>query len=249
MSNAAISVQLYSIRDAIAADLGGALDRIAEIGFTHVEPYGVVDLADRYAVELPARGLSAPSAHASFLENGSVGAALEAAAKVGVTTLIDPFIAPTSWTSAADVERIAGLLNSAAAEAEGSGIAVGYHNHSWELSTRIEGTTALEHLVTLLDPAVVLEVDTYWAEVGGVSAVELLGRLGDRVKYIHVKDGSRDGEVIGQLPAGTGQIPVAEILASAPAPVRVIEFDDYAGDVFDGLAQALAFVTEQESGR
>ncbi|MET0590238.1 MAG: sugar phosphate isomerase/epimerase [Naasia sp.] len=249
MSNAAISVQLYSIRDAIAADLGGALDRVAEIGFTNVEPYGVVDLADRYAVELPARGLSAPSAHASFLENGSVETALEAAAKVGVTTLIDPFIAPENWSTAADVERIAGLLNSAAAKADGSGIAVGYHNHNWELSTRIGDTTALEHLVTLLDPAVVLEVDTYWVEVGGESAVELLGRLGDRVKFIHVKDGSRDGEVTGQLPAGSGQIPVAEILAAAPAPVRVIEFDDYAGDVFDGLAQAFAFVTEQEAGR
>ena len=44
-------------------------------------------------------------------------------------------------------------------------------------------------LADQLDDAVLLEVDTYWAAVGGQDVPALLGRLGDRVRYLHVKDG------------------------------------------------------------
>ena len=40
------SVQLYSVRDQFAADPKATLDRLAGIGFTQVEPYGLV--ADSY---------------------------------------------------------------------------------------------------------------------------------------------------------------------------------------------------------
>ena len=43
---AALSVQLYSIRDAVAADLPGALARLAALGVTHVEPFDVVSDPD-----------------------------------------------------------------------------------------------------------------------------------------------------------------------------------------------------------
>ena len=90
----------------------------------------------------------------------------------------------------------------------------------------------------------VLEVDTYWVEVGGVPVVDLLRRLGDQVRYLHVKDGPVNRDVKAQLPAGEGSMDVPAVLAAAPDAVRVIEFDDYTGDVFDGLAASLAYVTD-----
>ncbi|MFD1715742.1 sugar phosphate isomerase/epimerase family protein [Amnibacterium flavum] len=242
MSDAPVSVQLYSVRDAIASDLGGALDRIASLGFRNVEPYGFVDDAADYADALSSRGLTALSAHAPFLDGGDVARALDAAAQLGVSTLIDPFIPSDKWRTADDVARIADLINAASAQAAPYGFAIGYHNHQWELATVIDGVPALELFAAKLDPAVVLEVDTYWAEVGGVSAPDLLNRLGSRVALIHVKDGYRDGDTSRQQPAGSGEIPVPAILAAAPSAVRVIEFDDYSGDVFDGLAASLDYV-------
>ena len=44
---------------------------------------------------------------------------------------------------------------------------LGYHNHDFELSSLIGGRPALEVLADELDPGVLLEVDTYWAAVGG----------------------------------------------------------------------------------
>jgi hypothetical protein len=35
------SVQLYSVRDALAADLPGTLSRLRSIGFELVEPFGI----------------------------------------------------------------------------------------------------------------------------------------------------------------------------------------------------------------
>ena len=105
----------------------------------------------------------------------------------------------------------------------------------------------VEGLAARLDPSAVLEVDTYWVEVGGVSAPDLLGRLGDRVQLIHVKDGPKTRDTSAQLPAGEGVIDIPAVLAAASQATRVLEFDDYDGDLFDGLAASLAYVTAQDA--
>jgi sugar phosphate isomerase/epimerase len=129
------------------------------------------------------------------------------------------------------------------------GVTVGYHNHFWELESRIGDRTAFEVLAGQLDPAVVLEVDTYWATAGGAEAPALLRRLGDRVRAIHVKDGGLATDGSGQVPAGQGQVPVTEILAAAPQALRVVEFDHYDGDIFAALSASLAFLRDTEQPR
>jgi sugar phosphate isomerase/epimerase len=242
---AALSVQLYSVRDALAADLPGTLDRLAGLGFANVELCDFVDRVDEYRVALANSGLTALSGHALIAE-GDAERAVEAAAALGMRTLIEPMIRH-GWETADGVSAIADRLGQIAAQAQPLGIEVGYHNHTWEFESEIDGRSAFDVFAERLDPAVVLEIDTYWAEVGGQSAPELLARLGDRVRLLHVKDGPRTTDASAQQPAGAGDMPVKEILAAAPDAVRVIEFDDYAGDIFDGIAQSLRFVSGQES--
>jgi sugar phosphate isomerase/epimerase len=239
---APISVQLYSVRNALAEDLPGTLDRISALGFENVELFGFVDKVDEYRKALAASGLTALSAHAQMVETGEVERTLEAAAALGVKTLIDPAI--RDWSTADVVSRAARTLGEIAVSAQAHGLTIGYHNHWWEFETQIDGRPAFDLFTDELPPAVVLEVDTYWAEVGGVSATDLLRRLGDRVQLIHVKDGPGTRDTAAQQPAGSGDMPVREILAAAPDAIRVIEFDDYTGDVFDGIAQSLRFVRE-----
>lgn len=91
---------------------------------------------------------------------------------------------------------------------------------------------------------VVLELDTFWAEVGGASAVELIARLGERVTFIHLKDGPYTMDTAEQQPLGQGAMPVPEILKGAPDAVRVVELDAYAGDVFEAVEQSLRYLRE-----
>lgn len=243
---AELSVQLYSVRDALAADLPGTLDRIAELGFSNVELFGFVDRVDEYRTALANAGLTALSGHAPLVEQGDAERALDAAAALGMRTLVEPMIRH-GWETEHGVSAIAARLGQIAAQAQPLGLEVGYHNHTWEFESDINGRNAFDVFAERLDPAVVLEIDTYWAEVGGQSAPALLARLGGRVRLIHVKDGPRSTDAAAQQPAGAGDMPVKEILAAAPDAVRVIEFDAYAGDIFDGIAQSLRFVSGQAS--
>ena len=251
MPRGPVSVQLYSVRDRLAEDLEGTLQRLADLGFTSVEPYGAFVVgSDAYVAALANTGLSAPSAHAGVLDLSDPSPAFEAARAIGVRTLIDPAHRTDDWESIDGVARIAERINRAAEQAREYGLVFGYHNHWWELEARPNGTPALELLAERLDDSVVLEVDTYWVEVGGVSAPDLLARLGDRVQLMHVKDGDKSRDVKAQLPAGEGAMDIPAVLAAAPQAVRVLEFDDYAGDTVDGLAASLAYVNtdDEEAG-
>ncbi len=240
------SLQLYTLRNAIQEDLPGTIRRVAELGFTKVEPYNFVATATELGAALRENSVTAPSGHAPLLSQDQ-DEIFAAAKELGIATVIEPFIPAERWQSAEDVQATAAKLNEAAKKGAGYGIRVGYHNHQWELESTIEGRTALEYFADLLDPELVLEVDTYWVAVGGQDPVDLLGKLGDRVKFIHIKDGPLTTDTKAQLPAGKGKVAVLDVIAAAKSmEVGVVEFDDYDGDIFDGIAQSLAFV--QESG-
>ena len=236
-----LSVQLYSVRDKFAEDPAAVLKRLAEIGFKHVEPYGVLENVDTLRAGLPANGLTAPTAHARLI-GADQHAVFAAAAELGIDVVIDPFVGTEHWQQADDIGATADALNAAAKLAAEHGVRVGYHNHWWELRSRLDGRSAFEVFADQLDPELVLEVDTYWATAGGEHAPELLRRLGGRVRAIHVKDGGLDTDATGQVPAGQGRVPVAEVLAASPQALRVVEFDAYAGDIYEGIAASRAFV-------
>jgi len=237
------SVQLYTVREALAANMPGALARLARIGFERVEGFDLVGLQDRYADALPESGLAMPSAHVTLL-GADLDLVFAAAHRLGVTTVIDPWVDPGRWGRRGEVEAIAAELSAIAARAEDAGLRIGYHNHWFELENRFDGMTALEVLADALDPRVVLEVDTFWAEVGGEPAPALLRRLGERVQLLHVKDGPRVRDTSTQTAVGSGSLPIADILAAAPQAAQVIELDAYgAGDVFDALADSWRFMS------
>ena len=91
-----------------------------------------------------------------------------------------------------------------------------------------------------------LEVDTYWAAVGGQdpdAVPALLRRLGDRVRYLHVKDGpvTKDDPMTA---VGTGRMPIAEILAAAPAAEwHVVELDRCATDMLTAVRMSVEWLT------
>jgi sugar phosphate isomerase/epimerase len=243
------SIQLYTLRNAIQEDLPGTIAKVAHLGFAQVEPYNFVATAKELGAALEENRLTAPSGHAPLLSQDQ-DEIFAAARALGMETVIEPCITAEKWQSAEDIQDTAAQLNAAARKAAEYGLRVGYHNHAWELESSIEGQTALEYFAGLLDPQVVLEVDTYWVAVGGQDPVELLGRLGDRVRLIHIKDGPLTSDTKAQLPAGQGKVPVLDIVAAAKSlEVGVVEFDDYAGDIFDGVAQSLAYLQQAATGQ
>jgi sugar phosphate isomerase/epimerase len=81
----------------------------------------------------------------------------------------------------ATIERIAGQLRA-------HGMTLGYHSHTWELATKIDGEPALLRLFERLAPEVFAEIDVYWAQVAGVDPAALVAGLGARAQLVHMKD-------------------------------------------------------------
>jgi sugar phosphate isomerase/epimerase len=239
-------VQLYTVREAVAEDLPAALDRLAAIGFTRVEPFALTTHGPALARALPAAGLTAPTAHQSFVGRSFTGSDADAvfatAAELGVATVVDPMVPRERWTTPDGVRSVADDLAAAAERAAAHGVAVGYHNHAQELEIHHGGATALELLAAELDERVVLEVDVYWAAVGGVDPVALLGRLGGRVAALHLKDGPVTADTRDQVAVGRGALPIERIVAAAPDALRVVELDDTRGDRFTAVADSLAWL-------
>ncbi|MFT4050642.1 MAG: sugar phosphate isomerase/epimerase [Microbacterium sp.] len=240
-----LSVQLWTLRELIAEDLVGTLQRLADVGFTKVEPYRIKD-AEGLGTALRDAGLEAPTTHQVFIRDDSIDEVAEAAARFGIGTVIDPVVAPEFWTDASDIQRTAERLNAAASIAAKHGVTVGYHNHAHEIRNKIDGRPALEYFASLLDPSVVLEVDTYWVAVGGEDPAQLLPRLGDRVVAIHVKDGPATAEKKDQVPVGRGSLNIPGIIAAAPNALRVIELDDSRMDRFDAVVESFTYLSELE---
>jgi sugar phosphate isomerase/epimerase len=236
-----LALQLYSVREQLPADRKGVLRRIAAAGYGAVEAVNVLADPAGLRADLDAVGLSVCSVHA--IPTSEQAADIFAAAKtLGTDTIIVPFLPPARFADATAVADVAAELNAAAARATDAGFRLGYHNHDFELATIVDGRPALEVLVEALDDSVLLEVDTYWAAVGGQDVVALLGRLGDRVRYLHVKDGPISKEE-PMTAVGAGRMPVAEILAAAPsAEWHIVELDRCATDMLTAVEESVAWL-------
>ena len=233
MSHDNLSVQLYTLRTALAQDFDGTLEQIAGFGYTQVEPFQFVNFLDGLR-NLSKHGLSAPTTHVGLLA-GDQDEIFSAAQELGIQTVIEPAVRDPHWQSAEAIKATADQLNAAAEKAADHGLRVGYHNHWWELEAKVDGKHGLEVLADHLAPEVVLEVDTYWAYAGGADVPALLRRLGDRVVALHVKDGDGTLDTKKQVPVGAGSLPVWDYLDAAQNALRVIELDDSEGDLVDAV--------------
>ena len=243
MTSNPLALQLYTVRDQLASGRKAVLEAIRGYGYAAVEPYDVLTDPEALRADLEAAGLAVCAVHAKALGEDA-GAFLDGAKTVGADTVIVPSAPPERFADADAIAELARELNEGAARAAGVGLRFGYHNHAFELAM-VGGRTGLEALADALDPAVLLEVDTYWAAVGGQDVPKLLGRLGDRVRYLHVKDGpvTKDDPMTA---VGGGRMPVADILAACPsAEWHVVELDRCATDVLTAVRDSLSWLTSR----
>jgi len=236
----ALSVQTYTVRDDLGPRAGETLARLRALGFANVEPFNIVSDPEGLARDLEAVGLRARTAHANIvmLDREEVVAA---ARRLGVEAVIVPWAEPDRFRSHESIRELAGEINDAARFAAHHGVAVGYHNHEFEFATHVRGTPAWEILVDELDDDVVIELDTYWASVGGADVFELIPRRSTRVRYLHVNDEPpEDGDppTLGEPIAGRMSEVVAVAAPHADLIVVEIVVD---GDVFPRLERNARF--------
>lgn len=221
-----IALQMWSVHDEAGKDLLGVLGRVAEIGFAAVESYDLYGHAPKVVrSRLDDLGLELCSSHAPFPAGPAATTILDRYAELGAGTLVWS-LEPEEFTTLDGIRRGAERINEAVVNAASYGIRIGYHNHFAELRNSFRGQSAYRILLDELDPAVVLELDTYWAQTGGVDPAELAASLGERLEYLHLKDGPAQGMDDQLVPYGEGVVDVAGVVHANPS-VRwnIVEVD------------------------
>lgn len=195
--NVRVGLQLYSVRNALAQDPWGTLERLAEVGFTHLEAAnhnartdpGVGFGVD--AAELRARladlGLSIVGCHINPLDVDILPRALDYQAELGNTQ----FGCDIEFYPYGDrdyVLRRCEVFNQVGELARERGMRFYYHNHFQEFQ-RFGDDYVYDLILDNTDPDLVkLEIDTYWMYRGGQDPIAWMEKCADRVVLLHQKD-------------------------------------------------------------
>jgi sugar phosphate isomerase/epimerase len=190
-----LSIQLYSLRD--YGDLDSQLSALAEIGFRRVELIGShFDTAQDTRARLDAHGLSAPTGHVPMEAlRDRLDQVAEQAHVIGVRELYMPALPAAERTASADQwERAGAQLGRMAEKLKAQGLALGYHNHDWELPHFDDGSTPLACLFAGAEGSpLTFEADLAWLVRGGADPVAWMQSQQQRLTAVHVKDIARAG--------------------------------------------------------
>lgn len=237
-----IALQMYTLRHACEADLQSTLARVAELGFDAVELAGLNGhCAEAVRSWLDDVGLWACSAHVSIDDlDADIGAQIGAAETLGYSRLVMP------WTTARTAYETTDLirrLNAAQEALAVAGLALGYHNHEFELERWDSGGCMLDRIIAETD--LFLEPDLGWLWYAERPPAAFLAAHAGRCPLVHVKDlRSRTGREFCRV--GDGGVGYGELiprLCTSGTEVLIVEQDECNGlDPFEECRGSLAFV-------
>jgi sugar phosphate isomerase/epimerase len=240
---APIALQLYSIRERLAADYAAGVRKVAGIGYAGVETAGFPGTTPQAAARLFGElGLTVCAAHSPLPLGDKQGEVLDTMAALGCTRLICAWQPPELFKSEESIRRVCEMLNEGSAVARANGLTLGYHNH-WAECELVGQRRAYEIMLDHLAPEVFLEVDTYWAKTAGVDPAAMLRQLGSRAPLLHIKDGPcvMDAPMTA---VGDGIVDVPGIVAagSAAAEWLIVEIDRCATDMLEAVAKSCRYM-------
>lgn len=200
-----ISIQLYTLREPMAQDLNGTLEKLAKLGYRRVEHAGVPAglTAKQFRTLLNSLGLKATSGHNTPptmpFDPVAWGKTLDTANVLGQTNVnisvvgvtgFDPATGLTFYQTAAEWREYCKMLNKAGKMAAQAGLKLGLHNHYWEfLPLKDSVLVGQDILIAETDPRYVhFEIDLYWATYAHHDPAQLVAFLQDRITQFHVKD-------------------------------------------------------------
>lgn len=207
----AYGIQLYSVKEHMAASVENTLKDLAGMGYGAVEPAGFFGLAaERFRGLCEQNGLAICGSHNGFgdLLDGKDAETVAYFKELGCSRLI---IAGTPLGSRQEVDLAVERFNRYQPVLAEAGIELMYHNHDGEFRPNADGQ--IPYVELQRRTAVRFEVDVYWAYRGGVSPLYLLEQLGDRLGVIHLKDGTLQKDA----PLGRGDLPIPAIVRWAEA--------------------------------
>ncbi len=248
-----IGLQLYSIRDSIMKDVPAAIAKVGKMGYKFVEPADYQD-GKLYGMEPAAfkalclsNGMTVLSSHVGQELPDSANfektmawwdACIDAHVAVGAKFLVQPFMGASAYRSLDTLKRYCDYFNMIGEKCKAKGIQFGYHNHDKEFSTKLDGQTIYDYMLTNTDPEkVTFEMDLYWTRIGGADPVAYFNKYPGRFELWHIKDKKEIGaDDFMNFPAIWAAAKVSGM------QYGIVEVEEYNFDEFTSCQKSLDFL-------
>jgi len=252
-----IGVQLFSLRDWASNDFIAVLKKVAEIGYTYVEPAGFWNIKPSEFVKiLKDQGLKMCSSHSPWANIGNLGECMELASILGLNKISSGY-GPNEFKDLDSIKRLSESTNRMQEILAHNGFTLFQHNHYWEFQ-RLDGKLKYE-IYHELCPKVKFEIDCFWSTNLGVeNPIEMLKKFTKDTILLHMKDGKINQNIDGDtvvngilhrkvelMPLGKGDLPIADLVAAAPDQVEavIVELDYCNEEIVSAIEQSYKYMT------
>lgn len=193
-----VGLQLYTIRDAMSADLLGSLKKLSALGYKNLELagysngkfYGKSPLEFKKMVS--DLGMDVISSHSAVESKGitmdTAKIMADAHASLGVKYCIQPWIEEVD-RNPETYKRMIGDWNKVGKVMKSVGIQFGYHNHNFEFKNTNGVVPYYDIFMKEMDKDLItMELDLFWATKAGQDPIEMFKKYPGRFQLLHFKD-------------------------------------------------------------
>jgi len=198
-----VGLQLWSVRDDMAANPDSTIEMIGKTGYDFVETAGYGDgkfynmEPEAFTALVEANGMKFLGSHCGMAVPDSSNwdevmawwdACIEANKKAGALYIVQPFMDNVGYESLEGLKRYCEYFNAVGEKCNAAGLEFGYHNHDREFST-IDSVVIYDYMLQNTDPEKVhFQTDLYWAQEGGADALTYFKKYPGRFFSYHIKD-------------------------------------------------------------
>lgn len=196
-----ISVQLWSVKNAVKTDFKGTLKKLSDMGFQGVEFAGDFGPYEEDPAGLKqflnSLGMQASGAHVGFelLTEETRNKTLAFYQKLGAKLLIVPWD-ERAWHPQG-VKEVSQLLTQLTPIVAAAGMTLGFHNHDQEFND-YHGSTYWDYIAQQTPNSMLLQLDIGWVNYTGKDPVEYVKKYPGRTLTTHFKVRTHEGS--GQNP-------------------------------------------------
>jgi len=246
-------LQLWSVKDDMESDPTGTIAKIGEMGYQFVEAAGYEDgkfydmEPDEFKKLCEDNGLKFMGSHTSHDAPNESNyeetmawwdQAIDAHKAAGVTWIVQPSMNEVAYSSLDELKKYITYFNEVGAKCIEKGIRFGYHNHDGEFTTEFEGKPIQDWMLELTDPdKVMFQLDLYWINKGGKSALDYFERYPGRFILWHIKDHAELGS------SGTMDFtPIFEAKDLSGFKYGIVEVEEYNFTPLESVEKSLEYL-------
>ena len=226
---------LSSLKKEMREDPQGTLKILADAGYKYIEGAGRYDIPEKETLDAMKKfGLkSVATGDSMYPLSQDTDKYIDQVIAQGAEYLVCywPWMDGAKNLTEQQCLETAENLEKIGKKCHDKGIQFAWHNHNKEFMPLENSKTAFEIIMeNTMAEHVKAELDVYWVEYAGVSAVETIEKYKGRIGILHLKDMIKNGDEMKNTAPGKGMLDFASIISKkeeAGIDYLIVEF---AGD-------------------